>query len=115
MEIVAQQSSDIANYSRDKSLTLAEKISNYCNSLEDSRVLLLAFTVIIQGCIFVPITMLIVSFFNIGLGGLSIGLLSACTVAVLVSNMAEASIKIILASFIASTLVTIALLAIHLV
>jgi hypothetical protein len=114
MEIAAKQSIRTSNTETVKSITLAEKFTEYCHSLESSRVLLLSFTLILQVCILVPATLLITQFYDMGLNGLTIGILGAGTVAVLVSNMAEMPIKAILISFILSTTSTLILLAVHL-
>jgi hypothetical protein len=114
MEIAAKHAIRTTNTETVKSITVAERFTEYCNGLEAYRVLLLSFTVLFQGCILVPVTLLVTSFFDMGLGGLSISILAAGTVAVLVSNMAELPIKVILTSFILSSSSCIILLAIHL-
>ena len=114
MEIAAKHAIRTTNTETAKSVTLAEKFTAYCNSLESSRVLLLSFTLILQVCILVPATLLVTQIYDMGLNGLTIGILGAGTVAVLVSNMAEMPIKAILISFILSISSTIILLAVHL-
>jgi hypothetical protein len=110
MEIAAKNSIGNTAIATNKSISFTE----YCQGLEDHRILLLAFTLIFQGCITVPATLLVTSFFDIGMGGITIALLAAGTIGVLISNMAELSVKVILITFILTTTSSIVLLAMHL-
>lgn len=98
-----------------KSSTLTERFTKICNSLEDYRFLLLVMMILIQGCVFVPATILVISFINIGLADISVILLVACTFGVLITNMAETSIKMILITFVFSCVSCITIIAIHLI
>jgi hypothetical protein len=114
MEIAAKNSIHHTSFATTKSISLTEKFTEYCKGLEDHRILLLAFTLIFQGCIAVPATLLVTSFFDMGMGGITISLLAAGTVGVLVSNMAELSVKVILITFILTTVTNLVLLVMHL-
>ena len=114
MAIAAQQPALTNNFQANKTLTLAEKFSKLCSDLEENRILLLSALVLFQGCIMVPFTILITSFIDLGLGGVSISLLAAGTVGVLVTNMAEAPIKAIVITSALSFASSIIMIAIHL-
>lgn len=98
-----------------KDLSITEKWNSLCNYLENWRILLLAGFLLFQGCILVPTILLISSFYDIGITGVSVFTAALGTVAILVSNMAEASIKMILVIFITNLLLSLFLIGIHLV
>jgi hypothetical protein len=114
MKTAAQQAYLSKSMEANQTLTIAEKFSVFCNDLEEYRVLLLSAFLLVQGCIIVPFTILITSFIDLGLGGISISLLAAGTIGVLITNMAETPIKAIIIAFSLSLASSISIIAIHL-
>lgn len=111
MGIATQRSDVIKNI---ETTPLASIESSLFSQLEGYRLFLMCALLLIQTTLFVPFILLLSSFVDLGLTGVSVGVLAAGTVGVLVTNMGEASIKTILIIFLLSTISNLALIGIHL-
>jgi len=87
--------------------------SAWCQSLEPQRILVMTFMLMVQGCIFAPVVLLLSQFFNKGITGPTIALAAVSGMAVMVANISILPMKAIVVIFITSVVINLALIAIH--
>ena len=95
------------------SFTLLKRFSLWCEKQEGFKCFILAAFIAIQGCIVVPVTLLVTSFIDLGLAGVAVAVAVTGTVGVLVSNISEIPMKYIFAIFFLNLIANFALIAFH--
>lgn len=115
MNTAVKISSETSSIDQTKSVSLLEKFNKWCHEAESMRIVFLAGFLLFQGCVIVPAILLIASFHDIGYTGFSVTVSAFGTVAILVSNISEAPIKVVIYTFLINLLISLLLIGIHVV
>jgi hypothetical protein len=115
MNTAVKISPETSTIDQGKSISIAEKFNKWCVEAEPMRIVFLAGFLLFQGCVIVPAIVLIASFYDIGYTGFSVTVSAFGTVAILVSNISEAPIKVVVYIFLINLLISLFLIGIHVV
>ena len=114
MATLSHSKSFIAYPTVKKEITISPSlISLWTNRMEIYRYPLMVAIISIQGCVLIPITLLLSLFWNVGISGLTLFGVTLSTMAVMVTNMALTPMKVIIWTFILSVLINCSLILYH--
>jgi hypothetical protein len=86
----------------------------WCDTMEFYRFGILAAIVAVQGCILVPITLLLSLYVNIGISDITLLAVTVSTMAVMVTNMALTPMRVIIIVFVLNLIIHATLIACYL-
>ena len=107
--------SNPTNISEETTESIFDKFATWCEAIENYRYPLMAIIVAIQGCIVIPVALLLAQYINIGLEDVTVIAVAATTMAVMVTNMALTPMKVVVSTFTLNLLINFSLVAIHVI